>query len=160
MGDNEPVLDLLDRGADVNGKGCKGCTALHLCADLSNDSMASVLLDHGASLQARDKLRRTPLHYAIISLSQTFAFLLVDRGVDVDLVLWEVCTTIFYSGTTRQNRLLRQILKYVALTAKEKGPKLGLLHRAVKDGDNDMVKLLLEQSFDVNEKDGEGEHCT
>ena len=41
-----------------------GKTALHVASGLSMPSLVSILVEHGASVKARDELGRTPLHFA------------------------------------------------------------------------------------------------
>lgn len=53
-----------ERGVDVNAKRQDHCTPLHLASSRGRPDIAQVLLDHGAKVDAVDKLFRTTLHHA------------------------------------------------------------------------------------------------
>jgi ankyrin len=54
----------LDNGADVNAHDAAGATALHLAVATSDD-LVKYLVEHGARLDAKDQLGRTPLDVAL-----------------------------------------------------------------------------------------------
>lgn len=51
---------LIERGADVNAVNSRGLTALHYAAKAGNDQAIQLLSDHGARLDVKDRLGRTP----------------------------------------------------------------------------------------------------
>jgi ankyrin repeat protein len=56
-----PAVQLLiERGADVNAANSRGMTAMHYAARAGNDAAIQLLADHGARLDGKDRLGRTP----------------------------------------------------------------------------------------------------
>jgi ankyrin repeat protein len=54
----------LERGADVNAVNSQGFAAIHGAANRGFDAMVKLLVDHGATLDVKDKQGRTPLTFA------------------------------------------------------------------------------------------------
>lgn len=72
---------LIDAGADVNVRNVsREWTLLHYAAEHSNLKAAAVLLEHGAEVDARDKVGQTPLMSSDLHLTR----LLVANGADVN----------------------------------------------------------------------------
>ena len=78
---NEPALvkKLLLAGADVALRDKEGASVLHY-AESAN---VAPLLEHGASLEARDNLGRTPLHAAVLFEDPQTVRTLLAAGADV-----------------------------------------------------------------------------
>ncbi len=55
---------LIERGADVNAVNSRGMTAMHYAAKTGNDQAIQLLAEHGARLDAKDRLGRTPADVA------------------------------------------------------------------------------------------------
>ena len=89
----EWLLDGLTQ-AEVNGRlvntegsfrrGQAGWTALHYAARGRGPGIVQLLLDSGASVNARADDGRTPLHFAALSSQQEIVQLLLDSGASVD----------------------------------------------------------------------------
>lgn len=62
--DRQLLLDLIDRGADVNAKSLKLNTPLHFAAMNGNEIAAQVLLAHGASASAINEDKRSVVYLA------------------------------------------------------------------------------------------------
>ena len=88
-GGRNPSYDLIQqlvaKGADVNARLDRGLTALHWVATSDDIQAAKFLIDHGADLNAIDKVGYgTVLHMAINSgRSEAMAILLVESGATV-----------------------------------------------------------------------------
>jgi ankyrin repeat protein len=72
---------LLDRGADIGGP--SGLTALHIAAGNGNIPVATILLQHGAQINARDAAGYTPLIAAVKGRHEGMVHLLMKNGADV-----------------------------------------------------------------------------
>ncbi len=72
---------LISKGADINGKGYKDQTPLHMvgCRDLGE-----LLISKGADIEARDKDGRTPLWKASSNANMGISKLLIYKGADVN----------------------------------------------------------------------------
>jgi uncharacterized protein len=55
---------LVERGADVNAVNSRGMTAIHYAARAGNDQAVQLLADHGARLDVKDRLGRSPADIA------------------------------------------------------------------------------------------------
>lgn len=92
-GDLSRVKALLHAGANVNTRTSGGLTALSLAVIRGYDEIALLLLDHGASLDARDKSGdrqqrspgNSPVHYAAIYGRTRVLERMLQAGVSPDL---------------------------------------------------------------------------
>src|SRR5437879_5125415 len=83
-GNLEQLRSLLDRGVNVNAADARGGTALHDAAWAGEAGIVSLLLSHGADVNARhSEAGSTPLHYAITTNHLQVAELLIAQGADV-----------------------------------------------------------------------------
>lgn len=165
------VESLIDKGADINGKGENGRTVLHEMACICKYPVSvsysyehrveeykkqlkavQVLLEKGADVNARDVNRETPLHLALRYDCGRVIWLLIEHGSDVNALdkfgrtsLDTVIEKGFYSLTPE----LR------ARGAKtQKVPKN--LIEAVQFADSVMVGQFLALGADVNGKGNYG----
>jgi hypothetical protein len=82
------VKRLLEEGTDVNQTERRyiGRTALHMAAAKGNYDMVKLLLEHGATVDARDEGNNTPLLVAMLESQAEVAELLIDNGADIKIV--------------------------------------------------------------------------
>ena len=79
------IEDLLDTQlVNPNVRDKRQRTPLHCAAIIDKLSVAELLLDRGAEIDARDGFQRTPLHFAARFDSYAVAELLLDRGADYE----------------------------------------------------------------------------
>jgi hypothetical protein len=76
------VRTLIDKGLDVNKKGPRGKTPLHIAG--SRMPLVRLLLDNGADVNATDDAGFTPLIYACLGPVIGTIKLLVENGADVN----------------------------------------------------------------------------
>jgi len=84
-GDSKTVLDLIDKGADVNSKSADGTSPLHSACGLGQVECVKILLEHGADIEARDARGDTPLSVAVLAGQPEIAELLLSHGAKTDV---------------------------------------------------------------------------
>jgi ankyrin repeat protein len=84
-GDVGEVRRLLDEeGADIEGRGGCGRTALRLAASTGKRDVVECLLDRGADIEARDEYGRTALIAAASRGHRVVVECLLDRGAETE----------------------------------------------------------------------------
>ncbi|XP_014730313.1 PREDICTED: 2-5A-dependent ribonuclease [Sturnus vulgaris] len=83
-GEKESVLELLERGADVNSKVEGGWTPLHIAVQNNEVELVQLLLDRGADLHARKDNGGTAFTEAGIAGNVEILELLLERGSDIN----------------------------------------------------------------------------
>lgn len=87
----EAVRELLRLKASPDHRDSAGSTLLHYAAiggddpQLINTAIINVLADAGAEIDAKDNSGNTPLHKAVLSLNESAARALLDRGASPTL---------------------------------------------------------------------------
>lgn len=81
----EVLLELIDRGCDVNALNFEERTALHVMVERNRLECVVALLSHEADIDVRDKDGNTPLHLAIQKKLVPIVQCLVVFGCDFDL---------------------------------------------------------------------------
>ncbi|KAM0518919.1 hypothetical protein ACHAPE_003909 [Trichoderma viride] len=102
--DEEFIIHLLDRGADINIQDGYSGTALHAAIDRGNQGIFELLLQRGADVNAVHERLGTPLQCACTIMykrSTRFIKMLLDRGADpnvrggkFDTALQAACATL------------------------------------------------------------------
>ncbi|NXR80594.1 RN5A ribonuclease, partial [Pycnonotus jocosus] len=82
--DKEAVLDLLERGADVNSKADSGWTPLQTAVQAEDEDLVRLLLDRGASVHVRKDNGGTAFIEAGIRGNVRILKLLLEQGSDVN----------------------------------------------------------------------------
>jgi len=78
------VKALLDAGADVNGRGVSGVTALHAAAESGRLDIVELLLKNGADITVADDKGNTPALTAAEAGQVKIVCYLAERGADLD----------------------------------------------------------------------------
>jgi len=80
------VEQMIKKGSRVDAKNANGETALHNACWSKNLSIARVLLQHGANINAPSDMGETPLHYALRVHEPTdLVTFLIQNGADVSI---------------------------------------------------------------------------
>lgn len=81
----EVLLELVDRGCDVNAVNFEGKTALHVMVERNRLECVVALLSHETDIDVRDRDGNTPLHLAIAKKLVPMVQCLVVFGCDFDM---------------------------------------------------------------------------
>ena len=83
--DIESLAALLATEAQINDEDRNGWTALHIAASRGNDSIVSLLLNHGANINLKNSIGWTPLMDAAGNGRESTVLLLLVRGAQYHL---------------------------------------------------------------------------
>ena len=128
----EIVTYLIDNGADVNHKSTKdGWTVLHIACFLKNAEIVNILLDNNVDINVTSNTGATPLYLVCEHGSHN------EMSIDIiyDLIL-----------AAEELGVLAQYIN------KKEEHGYFPLYVACKNGDNDIVELLLEKGANLEEK--------
>ncbi len=135
---------LLDAGVDVNTRVPEvEATPLHAAASSGQEEMAALLLERGATLDAKTKGGKTPLDLAIANGHLGTTKLLVAQQPDCPGVLSSVAAE---GDVEVVKALLEGGLAANAVDEYGCAP----IHHAARRGHTEVVRLLLEAGVDVN----------
>jgi hypothetical protein len=81
-GDKAAVIKMLDNGADIRMADEDGDSALHVVSD---ESLALLLINKGADIDATNTYGNTPLHQALARDDKQIAILLIEKGADLKI---------------------------------------------------------------------------
>ncbi|XP_047054460.1 potassium channel AKT1-like [Lolium rigidum] len=153
-GDENLLHQLLKRNLDPNESDQDGRTALHISASMGNEQCVKLLLEFGADPNARDSEGKVPLWEALYAKHDTVVQQLVNGGADLSLG----DTGLYCCIAIEQNNieLLEEILNRIHDANRPSKDGNIPLHRAVCDGNVEMVKLLLKHRADIDKQESSG----
>lgn len=130
---------------DINLKDHKGATLLHYATDVPT---ATILLDHGASIDALDFKQQSPLFYAAQNQYFELCHFLISRGADPYLVDRNQENIIHMAKSNNKNTdISRQLKKEIGFT-EELRDKISLfiqrlLEKCLQKAEHQNKKLLI-----------------
>jgi ankyrin repeat protein/cytochrome c553 len=141
--------------AIVNEKDQAGSTPLHHAAGFGSLATMKLLLDKGADVNAKNKRKSTPLHWAIPSEAKVR--MLLEQGAAVNARQVDGRTPLYNAASAAAAASILKILL-------EKGadPNLATangqtpLMTAAGRGDAEVMRLLIAKKADVNARNGAG----
>ena len=110
------VIDLLEKGADVNAKGeYSGWSPLFMAARNGNIELLNLLLSYGADASAKSSVRnRTALMEAVRRRKGEAVKALLTAYPDVDAVDWEGYTVLMFAAISGQHDIVNILVTHGA----------------------------------------------
>jgi uncharacterized protein len=150
MGQTPILRTLLDAGANPNAATPGGETALMTAARVGRVDAVTLLLDRGAAVNAKTTPRgQTALIWAVTENHQDIVKLLVARGADVNVHTSVSTPKGEYAPAQAGFAAGTGLLRQRALPTPDGG--MTPLLFAVRDGNRDMMRLLLELGADIQQ---------
>jgi ankyrin repeat protein len=144
---------LLDAGVDPNSAAPNGETALMTAARTGSVEAVSVLVDRGAKVNAADRTHeQTALMWAVLENHPAMVKLLLDRGAEINAHTRVVRPKGEYVPARPAAASGTGIIRQRALPTPDGG--MTPLLFAVRDGNAEMVRLLLDRGADIQQSSG------
>lgn len=164
---NVIVMKLLEECIfDVNAQDDKMNTALHYAAINDDATLCQALLDYGASVDARNSSKETPLHlaagennmYALrILIDADFKELSITKENFINMKRDDNKTALLLAAQMGNFEIMECLISHGAdihVIADDK--KKSALHLAALSGNEDAVRMLLENSIPIDLIDNNG----
>jgi hypothetical protein len=141
----------------VNASGGKR-SPLHAATDAGHANIVSMLIDHGADMEARSGsiIGGTPLNHAAWDGRFDIGQHLLDRGADIDARDDARNTPLMHAVSEGHVEFARMLLERGALIDAQDARGKTALHYVVQRGFTQVLRLLLEYGADVNVRDENG----
>jgi ankyrin repeat protein len=141
---------------DVNARGKRKVTPMHVAAKAGHADILALLLDHGADLEGRGVHNSTPLHHASWMGKLEAGQYLLDRGADTEAQDTNDWTPLVLAVIYGHVEFARMLLERGARTDARDNRGWTPLHRVIMVRKIQFVRLLLEYGADVNARDNRG----
>jgi ankyrin repeat protein len=144
---------LLDNGIKVNSKSKHYGTVLHWAAFCGRTEIVKLLIEQGANVNAKGDMGETPVQKAMSQNELETVKVLFKLGADPLTSGAMGFSLLEFAIDLGDKEFVKEIISKIR--EKSKGG-LNALTTAAKKGDLDMVKLLVEAGFDVDDRDSFG----
>lgn len=141
------ISRIIDRGGDLNNKDTTGKTPLFWAAQHGCKGVAKILLGRSDILaDSRDDRDFTPLHAAVVKGHLKIIELLVRRAdVNINSITKHGYTPLHLAVYRGHTHVVRFLLQQKGIRAGSRRTGDTILREAVKHGNTDIVKLLIER---------------
>lgn len=157
LGNERAVKMFLKFGIKASEKDASGWTPLLRAASLNRTSVAAVLIEAKADINAHDAQGFTPLHWAAFKGFPEMTKLLVEKGADVNAKSNMGLTPVMQATMWGHDRIVSYLVSKGARVNETDNEGLTALHTAVSDGHVAVVKVLVAAGGDVNAKSAKGQ---
>jgi ankyrin repeat protein len=152
-GNTAVIRAVLDAGADANTATPGGETALMTAARTGSPDAVTLLLDRGANVNAKDAVHeQTALMWAVIENHADVVKLLLARGADINGNTKVTVPKGEYVPARAGGAAGTGIIRQRALPTPDGG--MTPLLFAVRDGNREMMRLLLDHGADLQQSSG------
>jgi len=144
QGQAKTVIELLERGVDVNTATEEGWTALHAAANQGHAHIVAELVRRGANVNAMKQTGWTALHAASNQQHVHVVTELIRSGADVNAVYQNGSTALYIASSYGHTYMVSLLLENGADVDRNCKENYTPLHIAAQKGFTDVVTLLLK----------------
>ena len=152
-GDYHTLINLLEKGININILDDNGNTALHLA---STPEIVKLLLDKGANPEARNNQNDTPLIFASFNDNTESVKLLLEKGADPNAQNSNGNTPLIFASSNDNTESVKLLLEKGANPEARNNQNDTPLIFASFNDNTESIKLLLEKGADPNTQNSNG----
>lgn len=153
LGDTRQLVQLLDRGVDVNTVDAQGNSLLMLAAREGNLQTVAALLKYRPKVSVRNSAGDSALMMAVLRGETEVANLLLDAGAQINHDGW---TPLLYAAFEGRLGLVERLLERGADVQALAPNKSNALMLAARNGHIDVVRRLLKTGISLDQKNDAG----
>ena len=154
MGYPQVVGALLIAGAEIEAS-LGGKTTLMVAAESGSLSIARLLLDQEAFMEARDENKRTALHHAAANGHHHLVRLFLDRGAEVEAKDDGSRTALHLAAANGHDSVVRLVLDLGADKEARDDKGQTALHLTAANGHNSVMGLLIDRGANTEAENNE-----
>ncbi|KAE8154034.1 hypothetical protein BDV25DRAFT_6130 [Aspergillus avenaceus] len=147
--DRKAIHELIDAGADVNGRHLGGATPLSAASHKGDLETVSLLLRRGARVNIQDRDGFSPLICSIVGNHVDVARTLFDHGADANLGSFGGSTPLMTAAADDRVEIMELLLSRGAEVDVESSDGCTALMLAARNGCTEATRLLLNHGADV-----------
>lgn len=161
FGKIESVKKLIEKNPDlINKRDNEGMTLLHRASirqlKKNNSDLLEYLIQKGAKVDARDKARLTPLHYASYNGLAREVRIIIQNGADIHSEDPIGLTPIHFAMNIYDTGVMEELISHGADVNKKTKDGFTPLHYAAKFDSHLAAKRLISAGVDVNARENSG----
>lgn len=143
FGSLERAREAISRGANVHARDLDGSSALFLACTHGHMTLAELLVDRGADVDATfGKRRQTLLHWAADNASSGIATFLLSHQANVNAQRLDGSTPLLLAAKHGHQYLVQLLLKHHALLSPQNENRVTARSAASRAGHSDIVGLI------------------
>ncbi|KAF7590745.1 hypothetical protein BBP40_002483 [Aspergillus hancockii] len=146
------VRELLDAGANVDGRGAAGETPLMAASHMGFSSLVSLLLQRGANANARSSGGQTPLLFATSGDNAAIVKLLLRHGAKINFSNNDGVTALISAASDNHIELSRVLLSEGADVNMQTRDGCTALMFAARNENTQITKILLNSGADIHKQ--------
>ncbi len=154
------ILNIIEKGADVNLEDSDGYTPLLTAIEEDNKKMLKLLIRAGADVNAKGKYNEengiTALMMAIDKENKGIEKLLIEAGADINTKSENGITALRIAAYVENEDMVKLLIEAGADVNAKDNDNFTALMIAAYVKNEDIVKLLIEAGADVNAKNNDG----